>query len=554
MKSKALIAACLAALGIGVMIGWFGPHRGNQEADRDPRSSSRSPRQTEPQAFGYRAWHARIAAKKESMERVRGMVALAADLPEEKLYEWFTERHFATGDDRLDSMFEAILSDRLLAYDPQRFVEWSLARGQGGRILERWAYHDGAAAEAYLLSLNSPSEILRLAPDLIRARAEMDPDAALLLIEKIQSLSQDNAGVALRGLAALATRNRERLLTQANQWEEDWRRAALEWSAAAWMREDFNDAIKWMQTQEQESDLFFAALLRFGTGSVDLSTRLAQLPGEWRAKIAETHYGRLVMSNPLGWLQADAESLGVNRETHIGLQQAAVSALRGTSHAEARHLLTSVAPEVQDTLVKRITAFWASKDRAATEEWINELSDPRLRSLAEAALPTEQAHAAAGVERLPPAEFFPRMLAEFDEQAIASRRWQETDFESWRALPPTQRTQLAAGILEVSWGVPEWLRGEALLLTAESMPEHLGTADDPSFLHSVSEHAAQWGRTEPQRAAKWALALPPGEAQTWAVRNLVQAWAGQAPDEARSWIDNLADPALRTAAQAQIEQ
>lgn len=524
------------ALALGAILGWEGSARllKRQDDAPHPAKSDREPSMAEGIGAGS------VAGAGSPDSRLRAVIGQAHSLNEEELVRSFLEGDLGTGDPTLDTLFAQIVTDRILAIDPERCISTLLERNHRwtGSSFLTWARRDVSAAESFLLALNDRRRVKTLAQELLTARLEKDPVAALELIPRLFAQAGSEFHLGTSNFSKLAKSHRTELLAAAKNWPTKLQRHAEVVVAHEWLQTDFTGAMAWLEGMDHQATLLRQALQHGrDLGSVFLE-KWDDLEPDLRRQLAEGTGYSLVSGNPLGWLRRDAESLGLEEELVSKLHEGAARHIESNNHELAEEALPLLKPSARNDLLKRMkkpagegapeSASYYEQLRWTPEEYIAELAatgdapapsgwSPATRWTAE-----DVARARTQVEQ----------LTEAERRQLAPRASQ---------FPPVLATDLYRITLD----------------SKESVESELTADERKRFAYGLSRGvslvARDWAYADAPAAAAWVTSLPDGDERFWAAQNLVSVWIDQDPAAARGWANNLTNDTDREAVLKVIE-
>lgn len=273
-----------------------------------------------------------------------------------------------------------------------------------------WMKEDPDATEEFILSPIEHRLRQELTKISLKEWAKSDPERAMRLLDGMtNTMRAREVWTIMEKIAPLARSHRDELVELAQTWPPYWRYQIFETIAKEQWKRDPAGAIEWLASVETSPNPFLRALQV--SGGKSLLPYVDLVPEEWLSVAARLCDHGVVGDDPFGWLETDAEELGVDDQVMEKIQLGAAKGLRlgfPKDVATARSLLSNATPSVQKELATRIVYASFRADRKETQEWVATLANPEVRAKAQALLDGLSKRE----KRLPPPPtnpfFFPR--------------------------------------------------------------------------------------------------------------------------------------------------
>ena len=504
---------------------------------------------------GARAMTRRVTEGRTKKDRMRAAIELANSIPVDQIETWLDETWYDTEEGRVDMVYYDILYGRFLEAYPERFMKRCLRKeiDRMGEYMKLWTERDPGAASDFIRSLKDKNQIQSLGDDYLEALGRSNPDLALELISD-WSRRFTNKYWLSDAVAAIAKTNRAKLLESLDSWPYGLQNQARQQVGLSWLREDFNGGLQWLTGQRNGSQLFSQAMDNDPDLAGQLLNHLHELPSGWMDRAISSASYELVRSDPLSWLEIDAEALGASESSVRRLRSAAISRI-GSRREHRTRALALAAPgggldeKLRRNLVLALAGSWDRNDHAAVEPWLASLGDEEIAQAGRESFERSQTRSSHNSAIGSPSEVVAQMASE-DSNTFSNfyrlRYWTASHTqearEAFTNLSPAERDRAAQSMVtRGSSYVSPGLMGESLghLLATEPVDSKNPEQERANLLRNLSEHASRWGRGDPHSAAEWAEGLAGREERELAARNVYRSWARYEPTEAQRWIDGL---------------
>lgn len=198
---------------------------------------------------------------------------------------------------------------------------------------------------------------------------------------------------------------------------------------------------------------------------------------------------------------------GTDAQISIYAVRRGFAALAGRDPAQAIARLENLTAAQLAAAVSGIGNVWVQRDPAAAVAWLAQRS-PSER--------VNQEYSKYGVNDM--------LLTAFGQWAEHA----QGDAGAWAAAQPEGATRDALQTRLAQVLADRGQPAEAVQLLAR-----FGSAANPKAVANVAE---AWARSDPQAAADWAIAQPPGPAQNSALAGIVGTWANDNPRGVEDWL------------------
>lgn len=519
-----------------------------KHADRPGRTA----RSVVAEAAARRMGSIRAAADPEA--RMLATLSLAESLSPADFAAWVDGGYFDLRGGPELMMFTKILMDRWQEEDPEGLLAWAAKNknGEGAGVMEQWATKDPQRLLEWFRNHRNDQEEIRLlgkiaghSPELafqrLREMAEHGmTENAMRGSSNLMNMLAGKSPAALEGMLASLPADlkihAESALSKKRleaSFDEEIRNL--------WERPDGWRIFTNMRSQEMNKKLI---------------GELGNLPDEWR---------RLMVSNPYEFVRGDNAKDWLKKDlTEVGFSASDIKSIRGTALQHLSYTdptatieqlgMMEIGPQARKEILEQVFRSNAGNLRELAaqlpeedQKMVNAMMDSRQESrsvsangkttpdeLLEKIVALDPAHVDKG-------SIFPS-LDSWDRGKVNALA------NGFTALPDDQKKRAASFITangDYNRAPPE-LQGVALRYLAGQPDAAAGGKEKgrDGLTAKISFHAAGLATTDPEAAVSWVGSLPPGEARSWAQKNLLKTWIQFDPEGAGNWKKSLS-PAER---------
>lgn len=515
---------------------------------RHANRPGRVPRSVAAEAAARRMGSIRAAANPEA--RMLATLALAESLGPADFAAWVDGGWFDLRGGPELMMFTKILMDRWEAEDPEGLIAWAEKNnnGAGTAVMERWAAKDPQRLLAWFQ--NHRNDLLEVG--MLGRIAGHSPELALQrLREMAQAGMPENAMRNTGGLMlALAGKSPAALEAILESLPADLKFGAESALSRKRLEASFSEEIRNLWDRPDGWRIFASM-----NGSPEIIRKLmgelGNLPDEWRRMLVSNPYNFVRADSAREWLETDLEGAGFSAPEIEGIRG---HALRNLAYRDPAGTIEQLGLMEIDPRVRKEILEAVFRNNHENLEKLAEQLPEEERQMAEALMGWRQESRSVRADaKTTPEELLGKIVA-LDPAHIGSGshfpfldKWDRGKIEAltngFGALPEDQKTRAATFITanaEYSAAPPE-LQGAALRYLA-AQPDATSGGKEKGFeslTAKVSNYVTNLAEKDPGAAASWVGSLPPGEARTWAQKNLLKNWAQYDPDAAAVWEKSL---------------
>lgn len=443
-------------------------------------------------------------------------------------------------------MFTKVLMDRWEAEDPEGLLAWAAKNksGEGIGIMKRWADKEPQRLLAWFQKHRDDETEVRM----LGLIAKQSPELAIQrLREMVQVGMAENAIRNARGLMnILSLKSPAALEGLIASLPPDLKIQAESVLSKKRLEASFSEEIRSLWDRP-DGWRIFSSMENSPETWKKLMGELGNLPEEWRRLMASNSY-QFVRHDAKAWLTMDLDAVGfspseIRSVRTQALQNVAYSdpALAIGQLAEGeiepgmrKHILESIFRSGNQPNLRELAAQLPEEDRKLADELLAGRDGIRVLGVSEDSTPQEMLEKIVTMDtgRVGTDTNFP-IPQSWDRAKI------EALAKGFSALPADQKTKAAnliTGNAEYNTA-PPGLKGAALRYLAEQ-PDAASDGQGMGFeslTAKISNHAVTVAEEDPAEAASWVGSLPPGEARTWAQKNVLKNWSQYDPDAAAAW-------------------
>ncbi len=564
------IAGWLAARGTAAADAAGSDAAGGTKAAKTERAPTRSGMPAEVLAM-----LAPVRNAKNTEERMRATLQLAANIPQADIAKWLSAGWFDGGEDMQANLFTRTLLSRWQEEDPAAMLSFCIRKEMRitYEFAGEWARRDPAAALACIQQETDPGKRNSMLAYMSAALAKSDPAlVASHLGELFASAGQDGMYQAGSMIRELAMSSPDLLGAESANWPKALQDLARKSLATAALKKNFTGGLAALSLQQDGKRTFIEAMGNDSDLAKLVASDLRALPAGWLGDLVS--YGNagyyLTQADPAKWLgqNTDYAALGLSDNTAQNLRSYALSQLASSNPEKLKSMLAGQELSAGERS-SAIASLVSSMSRPDAEAWIAGMSDED-RKIAEANF---SPRSGPDGKPLTPASLLGDLATGKREMSWAEARamgnWGGAETQAFTAgfdaLPADQKAQLAGKLVANQYSQqPPELSAKALsyLLANpgavpkaqegenEEVPDGIQNQRMDPLTAAACNIAGSWGMKDPAAAANWIKGLPAGEARTWAARNLIDQWREYDPAAANRWAATMPGGELRQAEKA----